>query len=217
MRSPTQASSSGFSSCTMRPSCTHAPLSTCAKMCAVARNTHECARRHSPCALRGALANRNLAQHICVPQERLNAGLTVQREDPFMFRPNRSGAPLSRSRSSIQVPPSPDGEGGEAGEAKHLQMSSAGKHASPNLSGRSNRAHTVPLQMILRSRKQMMKVPCGSPYASRHNPPKDTRLVVLTGSEMCSSADHRCSCQLFRGYRCDGEGCATSGGRLLWQ
>ena len=83
------------------------------------------------------------------------AELTILREDPFLFRPNRSDAHNATSfKGGTDEEQSPTAE--DKRNSSFL-FSSAGKTSKPNLTGRSSRAHTVPLQMVLRSRSQMME------------------------------------------------------------
>jgi len=80
--------------------------------------------------------------------ERLNPGdLTVQREDPYMFRPNRP---------SESAPAQPNGEAKPAHDLDVMapvKEQQVGSFVPP---GASFRNHTVPLQMVLRSRQQIM-------------------------------------------------------------
>ena len=68
-----------------------------------------------------------------------------------MFRPNRTVDVRD------QAPPHSGSTGNLAalGSSGVSLLSSGGRAKAPDLTGRSSRAHTVPLQMVLRSRHQM--------------------------------------------------------------
>jgi hypothetical protein len=125
--------------------------------------------------------------------EHLTTGLTLQREDPYMFCPNRVEA------SSNKVP-SPDSSGGgghlsgglrghdDQGKSSLKCLSSSGTTSTPKLAGRSTRALTVPLQMVLRSRAQMLKsnpVPVNS-FAAIDAMEKAVRPVSVVSSAEAS-------------------------------
>ena len=111
------------------------------------------------------------------------AGDVRMRRPPCCSQANRSDE-VAQSNWKSPVPAAA-GEAAESGTASLSKpetikrsptqlLSAAGKSATPKLTGRSNRAHTVPLQMVLRSRRQVC---CRSDVAEWQSERGDTRGV----------------------------------------
>ena len=89
---------------------------------------------------------------------------TIAREDPFIFKPHRDleGLPVGAAPATKMAGAKMAGEDGLPPPAKTPSrrtslLSSGGRSQAPDLKGRSNRATTVPLQMLLRTRHQMQE------------------------------------------------------------
>ena len=80
----------------------------------------------------------------------LDAPLTLNREDPYLFRPNANSALLAAAGSSSSG--GDDGSPEKDGTAGGLERRKAGKKA-----GISARAYTTPMQMLLTTRRNLMK------------------------------------------------------------